>query len=64
MDGSSLAGMTRPRAGRQQRVGGAAVRILAQARALAAGKMIRLGELRLPEGPMVMFDLEGVPPRV
>jgi predicted RecB family nuclease len=63
MDGSSLAGMTRPRAGRQQRVGGAAARILAQARALAAGKMIRLGDLRLPEGPMVMFDLEGVPPQ-
>ena len=58
-----LAGLTRARGRAAQRVGAAAPRIIAQARALATGGVMRLGSLALPSGPAVMLDLEGMPPQ-
>ena len=63
MDAKRLAGLTRSRGGVSQRVGAAAGRILSQAQALASGKVIKLGPLTMPETPMVMLDLEGMPPQ-
>ena len=63
MDERALAGLSLPRARGERRVGASAVRILAQARALAAGKPVRLSRLALPQGRcLVMFDLEGASP--
>ena len=64
MDDDGLAGLPRPRRVGEQRVGAAAGRILAQARALSSGKVVDIGRLSLPEGRrLVMFDLEGIPPQ-
>ncbi len=63
MDQERLAGLTRTRGSNEQRVGTAAARILAQARALASGKMTRLVPLLLPDWPIVLLDLEGMPPQ-
>ena len=64
MDARSLARLQRPWGARTQKVGGLAARILAQARALAEGKVVRLSSLKLPRGArFVMFDLEGIPPQ-
>ncbi len=63
MDDERLAGLSRLRAGGEQRVGAAAFRILSQARAVAAGKILPIGALNLPQAPWVMFDLEGMPPQ-
>jgi len=58
-----LAALSLPRARGERRIGASAGRILAQARALAAGKPVRLGRLSGPEGAcLVLFDLEGAPP--
>ncbi len=63
LDEDELAGLSLPRARGGRRIGASAPRILAQARALAAGKPVRLGRLSQPEGScLVMFDLEGAPP--
>ena len=63
MDAEQLAAFTRKRGKAEQKVGAAASRILSQARALAAGTVIRLGPLEIPQGPAVMLDLEGMPPQ-
>ncbi len=64
MDDVGLAGLKRRRGMREQKVGAAAGRILAQARALASGKVEALAPLELPQGRVLaMFDLEGVPPQ-
>lgn len=64
MDVKGLAKLKRPWGPRTQRVGGQAVRILAQARALAEGRVVRLGGFVLPRAAsLVMFDLEGIPPQ-
>ena len=62
MDAEQLAGLTRKRGSTDQKVGAAAARIMAQARALATGRVIRLGTLSIPPGPVMMLDLEGMPP--
>jgi predicted RecB family nuclease len=64
MDAKSLAKLKRPWGPRTQKVGGQAKRILAQARALAEGRVVRLGGFDLPRATsLVMFDLEGIPPQ-
>jgi predicted RecB family nuclease len=63
MDAERLAGFARARGSGEQRVGAAAARILAQARAYSTGRVIRLAKLDLPPGPRVMLDLEGMPPQ-
>jgi predicted RecB family nuclease len=63
MDAERLAALTRRRGRSDQKVGAAASRILSQAQALAAGKVIRLGRLEIPPGAVVMLDLEGMPPQ-
>ncbi|HUI70029.1 MAG TPA: ribonuclease H-like domain-containing protein, partial [Spirochaetia bacterium] len=54
--------LSRPRGNTEQRVGAAASGILIHARALATGKVIQLDRLDLPPAPLVMLDLEGMPP--
>lgn len=61
LDAEKLARLTRAKG--RARVGAAAPRIIAQARALATNSVIRLGRLELPSGPAVMLDLEGMPPQ-
>ena len=64
MDVKGLAKLKRPWGHRTQKVGGQAARILAQARALAEGRVVRLGGFDLPRAAsLVMFDLEGIPPQ-
>ncbi len=64
MDARALARLKRPWGPRTQKVGGQAARILAQARALAEGRVVRLGSFDLPRAAsLVMFDLEGIPPQ-
>lgn len=64
MDARALAKLKRQWGPRTQKVGRQAARILAQARALAERKVVRLGPLNLPRGArFVMFDLEGIPPQ-
>lgn len=64
MDAKALAKLKRQWGPRTQKVGRQAARILAQARALAEKKVVRLGSLNLPRGArFVMFDLEGIPPQ-
>ncbi|MGA2615207.1 MAG: TM0106 family RecB-like putative nuclease [Spirochaetia bacterium] len=58
-----LAGLTRSRGNAEQKVGAGAARILAQAQALASGKIVRLATLILPDEPRVLLDLEGMPPQ-
>jgi predicted RecB family nuclease len=63
MDAEQLAELTRPRGRGEQRVGLAAPRIITQVRALSTGTVIPLGKPELPSGPIVMLDLEGMPPQ-
>ena len=64
MDARTLRQLKRPWGSGEQRVGKAADRILAQARALSNGQVIPIGDLALPKAPsFVIFDLEGVPPQ-
>jgi predicted RecB family nuclease len=63
MNAEQLAGLTRKRGKAEQKVGLAAPRILAQAKAIATGAVIHLGTLAIPSGPAVMLDLEGMPPQ-
>jgi predicted RecB family nuclease len=63
MDAEQLAALTRKRGKAEQKVGAAASRIISQAQALAAGTIIRLGRLEIPQGTAVMLDLEGMPPQ-
>jgi len=64
MDARALARLKRQWGARTQKVGRQAARILAQARALAEKKVVRLSSLNLPRGArFVMFDLEGIPPQ-
>jgi predicted RecB family nuclease len=64
-DADSLAELERPWGKRTKRVGDAAERILASARALAENRPIVLKRPEIPEHPnYVMFDLEGLPPQL
>jgi len=65
-DVASLAGLERPWRGRMKPAGEEyAERILAGARAFEAGEPIVLAEPELPDATnWVMFDLEGMPPRL
>jgi predicted RecB family nuclease len=64
-DEEGLAEVERRWGGKRTKVGDRAARILASARALAAGEPIVLRPPAIPEHPSyVMFDLEGLPPQL
>ena len=64
-DAQSLGELERPWGGKTKKVGDAAPRILASARALAEDRPIVLEPPAIPEHPnYVMFDLEGLPPQL